>query len=57
LEVEEFAFNRWGQGAIWATGRVDHWDQEQEMAVEYANVRHGRFRRVFEEVGMDWLKV
>jgi hypothetical protein len=44
LEVDEFAFSRWGQGAIWATGRIDHWDQEKEVAVEYTNVRHRRLR-------------
>ena len=38
MEMDEFAFSRWGQGAIWATGRIGHWDQEKEMAVEYATM-------------------
>ncbi len=33
LEEGVFELSRWGQGAIGATRRIDHWDQEQEGRV------------------------
>ena len=40
LEAEEFELSRWGQGAIGATGRMDHWGQGQEVVAQNARMRH-----------------
>lgn len=44
--VEEFELSRWGQGAIGATERIDHWDADRKTEVWYTIVRHGQMMAV-----------